>query len=99
MIGVEYYHKGPLPRQLDESYRETGASEYLHRLEDLVGGLCRSNLMLEDLREPVRADYKVGVEHYGYRGRYIPPYVRMKARRRKRSAQDREQCSHAIWTP
>ena len=58
VVGVEYYHRGPLPRQIDDSYRESGATEYLHRLEDLVGGLARSGLMLEDLREPVRANYK-----------------------------------------
>lgn len=99
VIGVEYYHKGPLPRQLDESYRESGATEYLHRLEDLVGGLCRSNMVLEDLREPVRANYRAAVTHYGYRGRFIPPYVRLKARRTVRTDSDRNSNSDTIWTP
>jgi len=81
VIGVEYYHQGPVPRQTDESYRESGTTEYLHRWEDLVGGLCQSGFVVEDLCEPARADYSVDVSHYGYRGRYIPPYLRMKARR------------------
>ncbi|MFY9256718.1 MAG: class I SAM-dependent methyltransferase [Fuerstiella sp.] len=99
VIGVEYYHKGPLPQQIDTSYREAGTTEYLHRLEDLIGGLCRSNMVLEDLREPLRADYKANVTRYGYRGRFIPPYVRMKARRLPRSSEQKPATSSAIWTP
>lgn len=98
VIGVEYYHRGPLPKQIDTAYRESGTAEYLHRLDDLIGGLCRSNMTLEDFREPVRANYEVSVQHFGYRGRYVPPYLRMKARRKPR---DRAQqaTSAAIWTP
>ncbi len=99
VIGVEYYHRGPLPKQIDKSYREPGATEYLHRLEDLIGGLCRSNMILEDVREPVRADYKANVNHFGYRGRFIPPYIRMKARRRPRTEEELETTSTQIWTP
>ena len=99
VIGVEYFHKGPLPIQIDTSYRESGTTEYLHRLEDLIGGLCRSNMVLEDLREPLRADYKANVTHYGYRGRFVPPYVRMKARRIPRESQTRALARSAIWTP
>lgn len=97
VVGVEYYHRGPLPRQTDTSYREKGTTEYLHRLEDLVGGLCRAGFVLEDLREPVRADYKADVTHYGYRGRFIPPYLRMKARRLPRLPDAAK--SAQIWTP
>lgn len=100
VIGVEYYHQGPLPAQIDQAYREKGAAEYLHRLEDLVGGLARSNMILEDLREPVRANYKVDVTHYGYRGRFIPPYLRMKARRKPRTPQEAAAARETgIWTP
>lgn len=101
VIGVEYYQDGAVPRQTDESYRESGAAEYLHRWEELVGGLCHAGFILEDLTEPVRADYTVDVAHYGYRGRYIPPYVRMKARRRSRS--ETGQSDHdnrpPLWVP
>jgi SAM-dependent methyltransferase len=81
IVGIEYFHEGPLPKVDDTSYREAGAVEYLHRWDELVGGLCRTGFVLEDLREPRRADYKAPVEHFGYRGRFIPPYVRLKARR------------------
>ena len=98
VVGVEYYHTGPLPRTEDTSYREKGAVEYLHRWEDLVGGLCRSGFVIEDLREPRRADEKAPVEHFGYRGRFIPPYVRLKARRLPRASGYAEG-SPQIWVP
>jgi ubiquinone/menaquinone biosynthesis C-methylase UbiE len=103
VIGIEYYHDGPLPRQQDESYRETGATEYLHRWEDLVGGMCRAGMVIEDFCEPKRADPRVDVTHYGYRGRFVPPYVRIKARRLPRSQQHRPNTDSAsesrIWMP
>jgi SAM-dependent methyltransferase len=96
VVGVEYFHAGPLPAVDDQSYRETGAVEYLHRLEDLVGGLCRAGFVLEDLREPYRADVTKPPGHFGHRGRFVPPYVRIKARRAARttSANDKQ-----IWLP
>ncbi|HEY0984005.1 class I SAM-dependent methyltransferase [Schlesneria sp.] len=98
VIGIEYYHEGPLPRTEDTSYRERGAVEYLHRWDELVGGLCRSGFVIEDLREPRRADPKAPVEHFGYRGRFIPPYVRMKARRLPRTTQP-DPRTPQIWIP
>ncbi|HQZ67263.1 MAG TPA: class I SAM-dependent methyltransferase [Planctomycetaceae bacterium] len=102
VIGVEYYHEGPLPNQQDTSYRESGATEYLHRLDEIVGDLCLSGFVIEDLREPKRADYKVDVSHFGYRGRFVPPYLRMKARRiaRSQSSAGETSCTaSAIWIP
>jgi ubiquinone/menaquinone biosynthesis C-methylase UbiE len=102
VIGVEYYHAGPLPQQQDTAYRESGATEYLHRLDQIVGDLCLAGFVIEDLREPKRADYKVDVSHFGYRGRFVPPYVRMKARRVERSVADSSvdaSASSRIWTP
>jgi SAM-dependent methyltransferase len=101
VIGMEYYHEGALPAQQDTSYREKGATEYLHRLEEIVGGLCVSGFVIEDLREPKRADYTVDVSHFGYRGRFVPPYVRMKARRKERSKTLNVEAGSGsrIWTP
>lgn len=96
VIGIEYFHEGPLPKVDDTSYREAGAIEYLHRWDELVGGLCRAGFVIEDLREPRRADYKAPVEHFGYRGRFIPPYVRLKARRTKRT---RSEAPTRLWLP
>ncbi|MCA9081712.1 MAG: class I SAM-dependent methyltransferase, partial [Planctomycetaceae bacterium] len=33
VLGISYYHTGPLPAVQDTSYRETGSVEYLHRWE------------------------------------------------------------------
>ena len=102
VIGVEYYHEGPLPQQQDTAYRESGATEYQHRLDQIVGDLCLAGFVIEDLREPKRADYKVDVSHFGYRGRFVPPYVRMKARRVERiqaNSMAAAPASSKIWTP
>ncbi len=96
VIGVEYYHRGPLPRVMDTSYREPGAVEYMHRWDQLVGELCRSGFVLEDLREPYRADAGSPPGHFGHRGRFTAPYVRLKARRLPRVAGT---AKSALWTP
>ncbi len=97
VIGVEYQHRGPLPRTEDEAYREPGTTEFLHRWDELVGGLCRAGFVIEDLREPDRADASAPPGHYGHRGRFVPPYVRMKARRRPRQTTGTD--GPSIWTP
>ncbi|GIX04239.1 MAG: SAM-dependent methyltransferase [Planctomycetaceae bacterium] len=84
VIGIEYYHRGPLPATSDRSYREAGTLEYLHRWEELVGGLCRAGFVLEDLCEPCRAQTRAEPGSIGHRGRFVAPYVRLKARRRVR---------------
>ncbi|RLT10112.1 MAG: class I SAM-dependent methyltransferase [Planctomycetota bacterium] len=97
VIGVEYYRDGPLPNVSDDSYRERGAVEFLHRWDDLIGELCRSGFVLEDLREPFRADHKAAPGHFGHRGRFVPPYVRLKARRVARACGT--ESTQRIWTP
>ena len=97
VVGIEYYRQGPLPVTAETTCREQGAAEYLHRWEDLVGGLLQSGFVLEDLREPSRADAQAPPGHYRHRGCYIPPYVRMKARRKPRgTAAD---STPKLWTP
>lgn len=77
-----YYRDSPLPPAENPSrLREQGSTEYLHRWEELVGGMCRAGFVVEDLLEPMHA---VGdAEHgtFGHRAQYVAPYVRMKARR------------------
>ena len=95
VIGVEYYHQGPLPTVDDTSYREDNATEHLHRWEQLVGGLCQSGFVIEDLGEPSRADRTAPVGDFRHRGRFVAPYVRIKARR----LDDQPQRMRSIWTP
>ena len=97
VIGTRYYHSGSLPAGGDRSYREPGAIEFLHRWEDLVGGLCRAGFVIEDLREPYRGDESAPVGHYRHRGLFIPPYVRLKARRLPRQVIVAPAVT--IWTP
>ena len=97
VIGVGYYQDGPLPKTYDDSYRESGAVEYLHRWEQLVGDLCTSGFVIEDLREPYRGDPKAQPGHYRHRGLYIAPYLRIKARRSESSNSDARTAK--IWTP
>lgn len=101
VIGIEYYIEGALPKANDDSYREDNATEYLHKWDNLVGELCRSGFVIEDLREPKRADHTAPVGHFRYRGRFTPPYVRLKARRlaRNKSQSTNEPNAAKIWTP
>lgn len=97
VLGIEYYETGPLPRVPDSTYRETGAVEHLHTWDELIGGLCRAGFVLEDLKEPIRADRKSAPGEIRHRGRFVPPYVRLKARRRQpdeQSAPDK-----TLWMP
>jgi SAM-dependent methyltransferase len=98
VVGVKYYHSGPLPPVGDTSYREAGTVEFLHRWEDLVGGLCRAGLLLEDLREPCRADESARPGEFGHRGQFVPPYVRLKARRAPRQVSGVKPVP-VLWTP
>ena len=97
VIGLEYYREGPLPTTEDDLYREPGAVEYLHRWEQLVGGLCRAGFVLEDLTEPYRADRTSPIGHPGHRGRFVPPYVRLKAKRIPRT--ELQNGPSRLWVP
>lgn len=78
---MPYYRQGPLPRTEAGLLREAGTLEYLHRWEDLIGGLCRAGFAIEDLEEPRHADPAAEVGSLGHRACYVAPYVRIKARR------------------
>jgi SAM-dependent methyltransferase len=96
VLGIEFDHSGPLPAVPDRSYRESGAGavEFLHSWGELVGSLCRAGFAIEDLVEPLRADVAAAPGEIGYRGRYVPPYVRIKARRTAR-----ESGARPLWIP
>ena len=86
VLGVPYYLQGPLPHTGGKMfYRERGTVEYLHRWDQIVGELCRSGFVIEDLREPYKGDWNAAPGTRGYRGLYVAPYVRLKARRVGRS--------------
>jgi SAM-dependent methyltransferase len=76
-----YYREGPLPPVVGSPHREEGTLEYLHRWEELLGLLCRSGFVIEDLVEPLHAKIDAAPGDFAHRSRYVAPYVRIKARR------------------
>jgi SAM-dependent methyltransferase len=93
---VEPYEcSGPLPPASVPWIREPGTVEYLHRWEDLLGGLCRAGFVIEDVVEPIRGDATAGPGTFKHRAAFLPPYVRIKARRLPS-----ERAGHEpVWTP
>jgi len=79
----------PLPPTIECVHREADTLEYLHTLEALLGGLCRAGFAIEDLREPRHGDPAAAPGEFGHRSRYIPPYMKLKARRRADAASPR----------
>jgi SAM-dependent methyltransferase len=80
-IQEPYYRQGPLPAVSGSLHRESGTLEFLHRWEELLGGLCRAGFVIEDLTEPYHADEHAERGTWAHRSRYVAPYVRIKARR------------------
>jgi SAM-dependent methyltransferase len=98
VIAEPYYRSGPLPPVADGClHREPGCLEFLHRWEDLLGGLCRSGFVIEDVIEPRHADPAAAEDSFGHRACFIPPYVAVKARRT--SEPDSSCESVRLWTP
>lgn len=80
-INQSYFRTGPLPPVTGSSHREEGTLEFLHRWEDLLGGLCRAGFVIEDLVEPLHAKPDAERASFAHRSEFLPPYVRIKARR------------------
>ncbi len=76
-----YYRQGPMPQVAGSVHREAGTLEFLHRWEQLVGSMCRSGFVVEDLSEPDHGNPLARPGTFEDRSRFIPPYVRIKARR------------------
>lgn len=76
-----YYRQGPLPAAAPSRIRESGALEFLHRWEHLIGLMCRAGFAIEDLLEPMHAEQNAGEGTFAHRSQFVAPYVRIKARR------------------
>jgi SAM-dependent methyltransferase len=91
-----YYRSGALPSALEGAiHRESGTLEYLHRWDDLLGGLCRSGFVIEDVAEPRHGDGGAQPGTFRHRSWYIPPYITLKARRTTTTARK----TATVWTP
>ena len=78
-----YYRSGPLPPvPAGSALRESGTLEFLHRWDELLGGLCRAGFVIEDTFEPKHADAAAAPGSFGHRCGFVPPYFAVKARRK-----------------
>jgi SAM-dependent methyltransferase len=81
VLGIPYYQNGPLPNVLDCTFRELQTVEFLHRWEQLIGGLCNAGFVVEDLREPNSYGPDSAKSDSSHPCFFVAPYVRIKARR------------------
>lgn len=102
----DYYRTDPVPAPepstaVSRRLRETGAVEFLHRWEQLIGGMCRAGFVVEDLVEPKHAAHDAATDSFADRGSVIAPYIRIKARRRggTQPKQPVQPGESTIWLP
>ena len=77
-----YYTDQPLPISSNSNrIREDGTLEYVHRWEQLLGGMCRAGLVIEDVTEPLHAKRDALPGTFAHRNQFVAAYVRVKARR------------------
>jgi SAM-dependent methyltransferase len=88
-LNEPYYRDGPLPPAEPSRLRERGTLEYLHRWEELIGGVCRAGFVIEDLLEPLHAQADATAGSFADRAKYVAPYVRIKARRASQNSPGR----------
>ncbi len=81
VVRLPYDHRGPLPEDAPGLHRETGTQEFLHTWEALLGGMCRAGFVIEDVQEPRHGRPGAEPGSFAHRSRYLPPFVRIKARR------------------
>ena len=97
-LSEPYYRTGPLPDVIEGClHREAGTIEFLHRWQELIGGLCRSGFVLEDLVEPRHGDPLAAPGTFKHRSAFVPPFVTLKARRS--SSQTDSASGSKLWTP
>jgi len=96
-IRESYYDRGPLPPVEGSKHREEGTLEFLHRIEELLGGMCRAGFVIEDVVEPMHADKDAPPDTFADRSRFLPPYLRIKARRF--SGAGGTSAADCLWTP
>src|SRR6185295_2099206 len=71
-----YYRSGPLPAVVGSPHREEGTLEYLHRWEEVIGLMCRSGFVVDDLIEPLHAKPDADRGSFSHRSQFVAPYVR-----------------------
>ena len=97
LIRAPYYRKNtdPVSSVSGSRLREEGTAEFIHRWEEIIGGICKSGFVIDDLIEPNHARLGADDGEFGHRCQYIAPYVRLRATR----VADRSKSTGKIWTP
>jgi len=72
----------PLPPAGPSRLREVGTQEFVHPLSALLGGICAAGFTIEDVWEPDHARPGAAAGSFAHRAGFLPPYVRVRARRR-----------------
>jgi len=72
----------PLPPEPPSRLREAGTQEFIHSLTALLGGICGAGFAIEDVHEPEHAEPASARGSFAHRAAYVPPYLRILARRR-----------------
>lgn len=71
----------PLPPEPPSRLREAGTQEFIHTLSALFGGICGAGFLIEDVCEPEHAEAGAAVGSFADRAAFLPPYIRVLARR------------------
>lgn len=74
-------NREPLPPEPPSRLREAGTREFVHSLSALLGGICRSGFTIEDVSEPDHARPGAEIGSFAHRAAFLPPYIRVLARR------------------
>lgn len=80
------------------AHREAGTFEFLHRLQDILGGICAAGLFIEDVVEPKRGGLDAAPGTFEHRSAFLPPFLALKARRSSRPAAASSPPS-GLWVP
>ena len=70
------------PTKGGSTIREKDIIETIHSIDSLIGGLCRCGFVVEDVVEPPHADAWAASGTPEHRAQFLPPYLKIKARRR-----------------
>ena len=71
-----------LPPAGPSRLREVGTAEFVHPLSALLGGICMAGFTIEDVWEPDHARPAASPGSFAHRAAFLPPYLRVRARRR-----------------
>ena len=82
VIEHAYYDSSPVPSAVRPNrLREPETREFAHRWESILGGICRSGFVIEDVIEPNHAKPDAPTGSFHHRCFHIAPYMRIKSRR------------------